>query len=389
MRRLIENALIYCSDERKCVRGTMTCADGKILSVDFSDDSCGHSEVDARTDAGGCLVFPGLVDVHTHGRAGFDFNFADEAEMKLMAKSYALAGTTSLFPTLASAPFDDLTASAEIVRNLRGKTSGAEFLGVHLEGRYLNPEMRGAHKEELLKNPDAVELKRFMASSGLPLHVSAALELDSDGSFAAAAKSMGATLGLAHTAATYAEAMEVFRMWNVSFTHLYNAMPKIHHRCGGAAVAGLCSDAYAELICDGLHVSSEMVSFTLKNKGLERLVLVTDSMAAAGAPDGDYSIAGNPATVRNGVARTPDGALAGSTLSMRKAVENLSAFCGITLTDAVICATANPASEVGLYEQVGKLIPGARADFLFCRPDEARHDLGISRIFVGGEEIRE
>lgn len=389
MRRLIENALIYRSDERKCVRGTMTCADGKILSVDFSGDICGHPDADVQTDAGGCLIFPGFVDVHTHGRAGFDFNFADVSEMKLMAKSYALAGTTSIFPTFASSPFDDLVSSAKKVRKLRGETSGAEFLGVHLEGRYLNPEMRGAHKEELLKKPDADELKEFASYSGFPLHISAALELDSDGSFAAAAKSMGATLGLAHTAATYAEAMEAFRMWNVSFTHLYNAMPKIHHRSGGAAVAGLCSDAYAELICDGLHVSPEMVAFTLKNKGLDRLVLVTDSMAAAGAPDGDYFIAGNPATVRNGVARTPDGALAGSTLSISKAVENLSAFCGIPLTDAVLCATVNPAAEVGLSEHVGKLTPGARADFLFCRPDEVRHDMGISRIFVGGEEIRE
>lgn len=389
MRHIIENALIYRAEDRKCLPANMTCADGKIISVDFSSGSSAEREADVLTDAAGCCIFPGLVDVHTHGRAGFDFNFADETKMKLMAKSYASAGTTSLFPTLASAPFDDLTASAEIVRNLRGKTSGAEFLGVHLEGRYLNPEMRGAHREELLKSPDADELKRFVKSSGLPLHVSAALELDSDGSFAAAAKSMGATLGLAHTAATYAEAMEVYRMWNVSFTHLYNAMPKIHHRSGGAAVAGLCSDAYAELICDGLHVSPEMVAFTLKNKGLDRLVLVTDSMSATGAPDGEYFIAGNPAIVKNGIARTPDGALAGSTLSMRKAVENLSAFCGIPLTDAIVCATVNPAAEVGLSDQVGTLAPGKRADFLFCRPDEERHDLGLERVFAGGEEIHE
>lgn len=386
MRTLVENAKIYDTERRQCLPGSMVISDGNILEVVYGNDT--SPDADLVIDAGGLAVLPGFVDVHTHGRGGADFNFADEDTMKEMANSYAVTGVTSLFPTLASAPLDELVRSAETIRKLRGRTGGAEFLGVHLEGRYLAPEKRGAHDAALLVPPDAEELKRFMKASGTPLHISAALELDRDGSFAATASEAGATLGLAHTCATYSEAMKAYRMWGVSFTHLYNAMPSLHHRDGGPVLAAFHSGAYAELICDGFHVCPEMVKFTLKNIGLERLVLITDSMAAAGAPDGEYQIAGNPAIVRDGIARTPDGALAGSTLSLDRAVENLASFCDVPLTDAIVCATANPAAQVGLGEKVGRLIPGARADFLVCDLCEKDRKLGIRRVFIGGKEIR-
>lgn len=391
MRTLVDHGYVFDTKKRAFLPRRLLISDGVIRKVLEQTDFA--PETDAVIDAGEACVFPGFVDVHTHGRAGEDFNFADAAAMKNMARSYAAIGTTSLFPTLASAPFDALCASARTIRSLRGSTGGAEFLGVHLEGRYLNPAKRGAHDPSLIVPPDAEELRRFMNCSGIPLHVSAALELDRDRSFAAAARASGATLGLGHTAASYSEAMEVFRMWGVSFTHLYNAMPSLHHRDGGPVLAAFEAGAYAELICDGLHISPAVVSFTYRNVGRERLVLITDSMAAAGAPDGDYMIAGSPALVRGGIARTPEGALAGSTLDLYRAVENLASFCGIPLTDALLCATVNPAAEVGLSGSVGELIPGARADFIISEPDFERKKLGIggncpARIFVGGKEIR-
>ncbi|MCQ2354991.1 MAG: N-acetylglucosamine-6-phosphate deacetylase [Clostridia bacterium] len=388
MRLLVDNARVYNTEQRRCIPGSMLCADGKIIEVNFGpEDKFRRENADYVINAGGECLIPGLVDVHTHGRAGNDFNFADKAAMKEMAHSYAVSGTTSLFPTLASAPFSELCRAAELIRSLRADTDGAEFIGIHLEGRYLSPEKRGAHDAGLLAKPDADELNRFLSFAGIPLHVSAALELDAEGRFAAAAKSAGVTLGLAHTAATYSQALEAYRMWNVSFTHLYNAMPPLHHRDGGAVLAAFESGAYAELICDGFHICPEMIKFTLGNTGLERVVLITDSMAAAGAPDGEYMIAGNPAVVRNGIARTPDGALAGSTLSLDKAVENFSRFCDISLADALVCATANPAAEVGLDGTVGCLASGARADFVICRMDEGQKSLGIRRVFVAGKEI--
>lgn len=392
MRILIQNALIYNSPTRSFFEGALLIGeaggDGRIIDV-LPESRHAYANLpmpDLRIDAGGCHLLPGFVDVHTHGRVCEDFNFSDTAGMRRAAASYARAGVTSLFPTLASAPLNELCSQAELIASLKGTGGGARFLGVHLEGRYLNPRRRGAHNPEYLSALNPAELDGFIGASGLPVHITAALELDGD-AFARRARGLGATLGLGHTDATYDEAYSAWEKYGVSFTHLYNAMPQIHHREGGAAAAALMSGGFCELICDGLHIAPHMVNFTLECIGIDRLVLISDSMAAAGAPDGEYMIAGTPAHVKDGIARTPDGALAGSTLDLHRAVENLARFCDIPISDAVTAATQNPAAEVGLEGEVGVIAPGAAADLLFCRVDEGEKKIDISRVFVGGREI--
>ena len=393
MRTLIQNAFIFNSDTRSFFEGSVLIGEhggrnGRIIEVlPESRHAYAHLPTsDARIDVGGCCILPGFVDVHTHGRVCEDFNFSDADGMRRAARSYAGVGVTSVFPTLASAPFDELCRAAGLIRSLEDDTGGACFLGVHLEGRYLNPKRRGAHNPEYLAPLAPDELDTFIAASGLPAHITAALELD-ENAFALRALELGATLGLGHTDATYAEAYYAWEKYGVSFTHLYNAMPQIHHREGGAAAAALMSGGMCELICDGLHIAPHMVNFTLRTVGLERLVLISDSMAAAGAPDGEYLIAGTLAHVSGGIARTPEGALAGSTLDLHRAVENLASFCGIPITDAVIAATKNPAAEVGLAGDVGVIAPGARADMLFCNVDAINKKIRIDRVFVGGREV--
>ncbi len=383
MKILFENCKVFDSSNRIFKTRSILVSDGVILDLLRHTDS--RPEVDSVIDCGGRQVIPGLIDIHTHGRVGGDFNTADANDMRNMAKSYSEYGVTSVFPTLASAEFESLCSQAELIDNLKGDTDGAEFLGVHLEGRYLNPTKGGAHNPDLLVLPNASEIEEFAGYSKLPLRVSAAFELTGGDAFAEKAKELGATLSLAHTAATYKEAKEIYGKHKVAFTHLYNCMPPIHHRDGGTVLAALESGGFCELICDGHHISPEMVAFTYRMIGMDRLVLISDSMEATALSDGEYSIAGLPVYVKDGVARTEGGNLAGSTLSLVHGVENLAKFANIPIEDALICATLTPARAVGLENKVGKLAVGNRADFIIGSIS-GKH-IEIEQVFVGGEEI--
>ena len=383
MKILFENCKVFDSVSRVFKSRSILVGDGIILDILRHNDH--PYDVDSVIDCEGRQVIPGLIDIHTHGRAGGDFNTADADDMRAMARSYSDYGVTSVFPTLATAEFKSLCSQAAVINSLKGDTEGAEFLGVHLEGRYLNPAKSGAHNPEMLALPNPAELEEFASCSNLPLRVSAAYELKGGDAFAEKAKSLGATLSLAHTASTYAEAKEIYKKHKVAFTHLYNAMSPLHHRDGGTVLAALESGGFCELICDGHHISPEMVAFTYRMIGMDRLVLISDSMAATASPDGDYEIAGLPVTVVDGIARTSSGNLAGSTLSLIRGVENLAEFANIPIEDALICATLTPARAVGLDHMIGKLAVGNRADFIIGSVS-GKH-IEIDQVFVGGEEV--
>lgn len=328
--------------------------DGTILAVGAACDGMASDRV---IDAVGLTVLPGLVDVHTHGRAGYDFNTASAEEMAQMKRDYARNGVTTVFATLAS---DTAEGWHRSIRNI--KQSG--FDGIHFEGRYLNAGKRGAHAAELLTPLDADELETFLSEIDIPCHISAAFELDTDGSFAACAKRYGATMGLGHTMATADQAREAILGGVTSFTHLFNAMPPLHHREGGAVSVALCGGGFGELICDGMHICPDMIALAYRCLGTDRTVLITDSMEATGCADGEYAIAGQPVVVKNGKALTLDGALAGSTLNLWDGVKNLMRFAGVSLEDAVRCATYNPARMVGIDGKVGSIRAGKRADLI-------------------------
>ena len=384
MRTFIKNGKIYDTEARGFFDGGILVEGGLIAALVPAGES--EPACDEVIDAEGKLLLPGLVDVHTHGRAGYDFNTADEAGMRKMARSYLESGVTTLFPTLASAPLESLCEASDIITRLSGTEDAPNFAGVHLEGRYLNVAKRGAHAESLLAPLDAAELKELLSHMPAPCHVSAALELDPDGSFAATAIEHGATLGLAHSNATTAEARLAIERGATSFTHLYNAMPALHHRAGGAACVALTTPgAYAELICDGLHICPEMVKMAYLCKGDEELVLITDSMEATGCADGEYAIAGMKVIVADGKAVTTDGALAGSTLSLINGVKNLARFAEIPFAEALRCATITPARMAGIDDKVGALKVGLYADILVA--DENGGDVRIERVFKNGKAI--
>lgn len=391
MKTLLKNALLWqYAPAPAFVAGELLIEGDRIVAQGAPDTL---DAVDARVlDMKGARIAPGLVDIHTHGRAGSDFVSADAPSLARMARSYAGTGTTSVMPTLASAPMEDYVRAAERIATASRTEGGARYLGLHLEGRYLNPQKRGAHAEHLLAPLDESELsalhERMCRPS--PFRLSAAFELDADGSFASRAKSLGMSLSLAHTAATYDEATQAIDAGVSSLTHLFNAMPPLHHRAGGAVVA--CFDAAAngkdvmgELICDGLHISPEMVRLAYRALGRDHTILITDSMEGTGCPDGHYTIAGQAVLLQNGRACTEDGALAGSTLSLMDAVRNLCAMCQVPLEDAILCATRNPASMIGMQHIVGSLDVGCCADLLML---DAREPT-LLEVWLGGKALGE
>lgn len=380
MRQIFVGARVFDAESHRFLRRDVAVRDGWIEAVADSVSS----DDGERIDCSGICLIPGMVDVHTHGRAGFDFASVPTENLDGLLLDYAKAGTTSVFPTLASAPFARwVDAVREITVRGREEHIGAYVPGIHLEGRYLSEKRRGAHAAELLSDLSLAELHQLLKAA-LPskIHISLAPELPGSVDFITEAVRLGATVGIAHTDCTFDEAMEAVSCGAVSFTHTFNCMSPLHHRnpgCVGAAM--LCDSAYAEIICDGLHVHPAMVQMLWRTKGADRIVLITDSMEATGCGDGRYSIAGLPVTVKNGRAETVEGALAGSTLTLFDGMVNFMKFTGTSLEEALPLATENPARMTGIYDTVGSITPGKRADMILLDNPE---DPKIRSVLCGG-----
>ena len=372
MRTKIKNVLLFQNDGT-FLPGSLTVENDRIVP---------HGNADTEVDGQGALLCPGLVDQHTHGRMGADFCTATAEQLTIMAHDYAKHGVTTVLPTLASDTFDGWKKALSRI----GKSGLAAFAGIHLEGRWLSPARRGAHAPELLTAPDVTELDALTAASPLPLcKITLAPELPGGMDFLAACRERGIRVSQGHTDEDYATAKAALAAGADCFTHLYNAMPPLHHRAGGPVAAALTeNEAFAELICDGIHVAPEVVRLTYAAKGGDRLMLISDSMAGTGCPDGTYEIAGQTAVLKNGRALTPDGKLAGSTLNLLSGVQNLAAFCHIPFGEALRCATVTPAAYLGLQGERGTLSPGARADLFLLQNG---NDPLPRRVMLAGEWV--
>ncbi len=384
MKTLFANGYVYLTESGTFEKKDILSDCGVIAKIGENID---RSEAEAVVDCGGKYILPGLVDIHTHGRGGHDFNFIDRDTVREMRKSYAKAGTTTVMATLASAEMDSLLNSAKIINENRTPESGlATLAGIHLEGRYLNPKRRGAHAENLLAPLKSDELEFLIGKmSPLPVHISSAFELEGGEEFLETAKKLGATCSLAHSDATYAEAVNAVEHGVTSFTHTYNAMRPIHHREPGNMIASLlCDKAYSEFICDGEHSHPAMIKLAYRAKPHDKIILITDSLEAAGCPDGEYSIAGLPVYVKNGRAVNSDGVLAGSTLDLFTAVKNFMKFTGAALEEVIPMATANPASMLGIGGSCGSIKVGLRADFIMTHD---RENPSLDYVYVCGERV--
>ena len=366
----VKNIQIW-QEDGSFMAGSLFVQDGRFVAPATPDEV---------VDGEGMLAVPGLIDVHTHGRAGADFCTATEEELLHVAKDFVRHGVTAVTPALASDTFEGWQKTAARIAACPDPT----YVGLHLEGNYLSPKRRGAHAPQLLVAPNATEVLEIAATvAPKPLRVTFAPELDEDGSFAATLREAGIAMSMGHTDADHKTAMQAISRGVSSATHLFNTMPPLHHRAGGTIVAALNEDIYAELIVDGFHVAPEVVKLAYRAKGVDRLVLISDSMQGTGCPDGEYSIAGQPVYLKNGEAYTADGAIAGSTLSLLDGVRNLAAFAGIPFGRALICATKTPAALLGLQGKLGSLAVGARADLLLLAGEGKKGELPV-RVMQNG-----
>ena len=371
----IKNARVYRTEQRDFIPATVVVEEGKIKSI-LAPDACTCDMT--VVDGTGKLLVPGLVDTHTHGRIGYDFDSATVEQMKDMRHSYAVDGTTTVFPTIASAPLAQIEQAIDNVK-------GAGYDCIHLEGRYLNCKRRGAHRADLLFPLDVNEFSALLdRMEGLTVHISCAAELEGGEAFVKTAVSRGATVSLGHTDATYEEALEAIS-WGVnSFTHTFNAMRPIHHREPGPVVAALATEGvYAEVIADGFHLNPAIVKLAYLAKRPAHLTLITDSMSATRCADGEYAIAGEKVYVVDGKAINEEGNISGSTITLYQAVRNLMKFAGVSYAEALPYATIVPATEVGIDGTVGSIAEGKRADLLLV--DAESYD--ITNVWQAGEAV--
>jgi N-acetylglucosamine-6-phosphate deacetylase len=335
----------------------------------------------SRLSAEGLTLAPGFIDLQLNGAFGHDFT-ADPSSIWEVARRLPVYGVTSFLPTVISSPFETVAlAQSLLAQGPPPGFLGAAPLGLHLEGPFLNPRKRGAHNPAHLRLPDLAAVERWSPSHGVRL-VTLAPELAGADEVITTLRARGVVISAGHSMATFEQALRAFDLGLSYATHLFNAMPPLDHRepgLAGALLAG--TDVTAGLIADGVHVHPAMAALAWRALGPGRLSLVTDAMAALGMPPGPYLL-GDREVVSDGTsARYPDGTLAGSLLSIDRAVRNLAAFTGCSLQEAIAAATSVPAALLGIAGERGAIAPGLRADLVLLTPD-----LQVISTFIGGEE---
>jgi N-acetylglucosamine-6-phosphate deacetylase len=345
----------------------------------------GHAThpADLALDASGCFVLPGFVDLHIHGSAGADLMDASGDALATIARFAATHGVTSLLATTMTAPHEaTLAAVRTVAAHAPQLHGGARILGVHLEGPYISPRFPGAQPAQFIRPPDLDEFAE-LATNGPVRMITLAPEVPGTEQLIKMARRLGVTVVLGHTNATYEECVRAVELGVTQATHTYNAMSGLHHRRPGALGATLSLDAIdAQLIADNIHVHPAGINILARCKGVERTILITDAIRATGLGPGQYELGGQPVTVRNGECRLADGTLAGSILTMDRALVNFMAATGITLAEAWPVTSHTPARSIGLGDEIGALTPGYRGDLVLL--DER---FEVVATVVGGEVV--
>lgn len=352
--------------------------DGRITALGHRDEvTVPQGAVDYV--ASGMTVVPGFVDVHIHGAGGHDVMEGTPRALDKITSTVARYGTTSMVATTVTAPVDTTCKSVEgIARYIHkseqseenAKHPRAEILGIHFEGPFISKAQRGVHPPECLAKPSTKLLDQFLqAADGLGRIITMAPELPGGLELVAHAKAAGLVVSMGHTDADYTQAREAIRAGARHATHTYNAMRPFTHRDPGVIAAVMTDpDVTAEIITDLVHVAAPAIQILLGVKGFDTVIAITDGIAAAGMPDGTYRLGTFEVTVKDGVCRNSEGKLAGSTLTLDRALRNLVSL-GVPFVDAVRMMTILPARRLGLAGKKGIIAIGSDADLVVLTPD--------------------
>jgi len=370
--------------------GTIVVSGNKIIEIAESNiEVDGAFEIDAK----GQYISPGFIDMHVHGGGGHDFMDGSVEAFLKIAETHARFGTTSMLPTALTAEKEELFKILEIYKQANEENfSGAQFLGLHIEGPYFSMNQRGAQDPRYIRNPDPVEYKEIINRSPDIKRWSAAPELPGAIEFAHYLKSKGILAALAHTDANYDEALIGFENGYTLATHFYSCMAGVTRKnalryAGTIEAAYLIDEMDVEIIADGIHLPPPLLKLIVKVKGTDHTALITDSMRAAGMSEGESILGslrdGLKVIIEDGVAKLPDrSSFAGSVATTDRLVRNMINMAGVSLPDAVRMMTRTPASILGIEDKKGSLMQGKDADILIFDDD-----IHVQMTIVGGKII--
>lgn len=366
--------------ENDVLSGYAVIFDEKVLAL-RKNEELNKADYEEVVDLNGRYLSAGFIDIHIHGCLGRDTMDEEEDSLSVMSHGIAGTGVTGFLPATMTVEFSKIEKAFERIRKAMGGCAGAEILGCHMEGPFISPDYKGAQDAANIMEPDFGLIDGYKDVVKL---ITMAPELSGSQSFIEECVKNNIIVSIGHTGAAYEQAIDAIAKGVKSCTHTFNAMTPLHHRKPGVVGAAMDSDVNCELIADNIHVNPAAQRILLKVKGIDRIILVTDAMRACLLSDGEYDLGGQRVYVRGGEARLTGGTLAGSLLTLDRAVRNFKRNTGISIVDAVKTVTSNPARLLGLEESKGSIEAGKDADFT-----SFDKDINIFSTYVKGKKVYE
>ena len=360
--------------------GTIAVEDGRLRLLPAGEPVSGEIY-----NAAGKRVVPGFIDIHTHGAVGVDVNGAAAEDLEKIGRFFAGNGTTAWLASVLTDTEEQTRWCIDQYKAWKGEErAGAELLGIHLEGPFLASAYKGAMPEHLLRKGDAALLRSYQhqAEGGIR-YLTVSPEVEGVNELVPAAGELGIVTAIGHSGADYETAMAAISAGAAAATHTFNAMQLLHQHRPAILGAVLESDVYCEAICDGRHLHPGIVRLLLKVKSPDRVVAITDSIMAAGLPDGNYHLGVNEVVVEDGDAKlASDGTRAGSTLTQNTALKNLLSFTNMPIEKILPLLTENPAKLIGVFDRKGSIADGKDADLVVLSEENEVED-----VFVKGRRM--